>query len=79
MARRGLPPRRARHLFADHGREPTEEERKPLKSTPRPVEEIVWTAAREDQAEIVLDSKPPGASSSEGRSITFSRSSAFEL
>jgi hypothetical protein len=55
MVRRGLPPRRARDLFADHGREPTEEERKSIKPTPRPIEEVVWTAAREDQAEIVLD------------------------
>ena len=55
MARRDLPPRRARDLFGDHGREPTEEERNARTSAIRPMEEIVWTAAREGQAEVVLD------------------------
>jgi len=55
MAQRGLTPRRARDLFADHGREPSEEEYNSHKSLFRPVEEVVWTAAREDQAEVPLD------------------------
>lgn len=55
MAQRSLLPRRARDLFGDYGCDPTEEERKALKSVIRPIDEIVWTSVREDPAEIELD------------------------
>ncbi len=55
MAQRNLLPRRARDLFGDHGSDPTQEERKALKSSIRPIDEIVWTSVREEEAEIELD------------------------
>jgi hypothetical protein len=54
MAARQLLPRRARDLYADQGAEPTEQERSSANPAPRPIEQIVWTAVREAQAEIQL-------------------------
>jgi hypothetical protein len=54
MAHRRFPPRRARDLFADHGPEPTEQELTSADPAPRPIEDVVWTAMRDDQAEVLL-------------------------
>jgi hypothetical protein len=57
MAARQLLPRRARDLYSDRGTEPTEQERSSGNTAPRPIGEIVWTAVREEQAEVHLPNR----------------------
>jgi hypothetical protein len=55
MARRRFSPRRARELFADYASDADVATARRPGTPPRPIETVVWTAEREDFAEIALD------------------------